>query len=216
MFGYEPVQPEWIERRILWLLKTLEKRDASFRTRQNGTFLDPRDLYMLLQRNDLTAALPVVASRYGIDPSRVSWEYADELSGCNTIAQVVSTPGGPILVDLHRHLRFEAINLGAALAHELGHAYLTDLNIVSGGTWMAEATTDLLTLVSGLGKVTVNSVGNLNLGGAAGTPCMGYLNREALVFAYALACDELGISPEMQEVGLTSEASSYLKTVRGR
>lgn len=215
MFGYEPVAPEWIERRILWLLKTLPRRDAGFLARRPERPMDPREVYGPLKCDDMDGAIRLLAGRYGIDAGRTRWRYSRELSGCNTIAQVLAQRNGPIEVEILTDLRFESIPLGGALAHELGHAYLTDLDIANGGTWMAEATTDLVTLVCGLGKLTANTVGNLNVGGQAGTPCLGYLNREALLFAYALASEELGVPAADQETGLNSEALGYLRVVRG-
>lgn len=213
-FGYEPVDPAWIERRILWLLKTLPRRDAGWLRRRPEVLLDPREIYGPLARKDVAGALAPICGRYGISAGRVRWGYSEALSGCNTIAQVLAEQAGPIEVQLHRELRTEVVDLGGALAHELGHAFLTDLGIVNGGTWMAEATTDLVTLVTGLGKLTVNTVGNLAHGGRAGQPRMGYLNREALVFAYVLAGDELGIPDAELEAGLSPDALGYLRILR--
>lgn len=215
---YVPVPPQWIERRVLWLLKTLPKRDPGFLKRQPSRFLDPVEVYAPLSKGDVAWALVPICGKYGIDRKRISWAYADRLSSHDAGAQVLAEPGGPIAIEILRAYKEDAVISGGFLAHEVAHAYLTDLGIVNGGTWMAEATTDLTTLVCGLGKLTVNMVrlpwAGMFSADRAGTPSGGYLNREALICAYAIAADELGVTDAEQEKDLATDALSYLRALR--
>lgn len=207
-----PVPGEWIVNRILTLLRDLRQEDPRFRELKPRNLLDPAAVYEPAARGDFDAAVAAVAAKYGLEPGRVRLVWLLEMSP-RTAAHVHCEPGGAVEIAIRECYQRDPEGFGTVIAHELGHAYLTDLGIENGGSWEAEATTDLVTMVKGLGKLTVNGVSHLFYGETAGSRCYGYLNREANVFAYARTCQQLGVPPAEVRSGLNPAALSYLRTL---
>jgi hypothetical protein len=210
---YKPVPGGWIVDRLLDLMETLRERDAVFRALRPRCFLDPSIVYAAVARGDLDAALQPICEKYGLESSRVHLLWVPDIANQRVAAHVRSERFGPIEVTVRAHYKQNPRGFGTVIAHELGHAYLTDMEIPNGGTWEGEATTDLVTFVKGLGKLTVNGVDHVGPGQRAGSRCYGYLNREAVVFAYARAALEYGVGRDETRSGLSEAALGYLRVL---
>lgn len=104
---------------------------------------------------------------------------------------------------------------GMVVAHELGHAYLSDHGVPNGENWEEESATDLVTIVKGLGKLTVNGVEVAKYKETTAARAHGFLQREAVIFAYARTAEECGVGDEAIRAGLNPAALSYLDTLAG-
>lgn len=210
---YTPVPGDWIVERLRWLGATLRERDRDFRALKPRALLDPTRVYAAVARGDHDGAVRLVAEKYGLEPARVRLEWTSDITDQRVAAHVRSGRLGPIEVTLRSHYRENPRGFATIMAHELGHAYLTDLDVENGGGWEEEATTDLVTFVKGLGKLTVNGVDHIGPGERAGSRCYGYLNREAVVFAYARVGLDHGVPREELRAGLSSAALGYLRAL---
>ncbi|MHC5020354.1 MAG: hypothetical protein ACYTGX_09630 [Planctomycetota bacterium] len=209
----EPVDGKWIVQRLRKLIARLRRRDARFAELEPWRFLDPEAVYRPAAQRDHRSAVAVICGKYGLDPDRVSMTWTSETGGQNIAAHVRSEPWGAIDVTLRENYRSSPAGFGTVMAHELGHAYLTDMDIPNGGGWEGEATTDLVTFAKGLGKLTVNGVEHLGYGQQAGSKGYGYLNREAVVFAYARAVQRYRVSLGDARAGLSSAALGYFNVL---
>lgn len=212
---YTPVPGEWIVERLLALIATLRERDPDFRALRPRVFLDPALVHDAVARGDADGAVRLVAEKYGLDPGRVRITWAPDIADQRVAAHVTSERFGPIEVTMRAHYRTNPRGFATIIAHELGHAYLTDMNVENGGGWEEEATTDLVTFVKGLGKLTVNGVDQVGPGQRAGSRCYGYLNREAVVFAYARTAAQYGVGRDELRAGLSHAALGYLRVLEG-
>ncbi|MCW8138434.1 MAG: hypothetical protein KIT58_05960 [Planctomycetota bacterium] len=212
---YTPVPGDWIVARLHRLMTTLRERDPDFRALRPRVFLEPETVYAAVGRGDVDGAVRLVAEKYGLDPARVQLAWVPDIADQRVAAHVHCEQFGPIEVTMRAHYRSNARGFATIIAHELGHAYLTDMDIENGGGWEEEATTDLVTFVKGLGKLTVNGVDQVGPGQRAGSRCYGYLNREAVVFAYARTALEYGVGLEESRAGLSSAALGYLRVLEG-
>jgi hypothetical protein len=190
---YAPVPGDWIAQRLRELWGLLLERDPAFRDRGPRMFLPPSPFYAAVARGDDERAVGSVCSKYGLDPDRVRVRWVTDIAQDRVAAHVRTVPQGPIDITVRQSYRGNPSGFGTIIAHELGHAYLTDLDVPNGGAWEYEATTDLVTFLVGLGKLTVNGVGHVGPGERAGSKCYGYLNREAVVFAYAQVARLYGV-----------------------
>lgn len=166
---YRPVPGEWIEDRLLRLLEELRAGDPRFNELKPWKPLDPGAVYAAVQRRDFDRAVGLICAKYGLDPDRVRLAWVDEIRRDRIAAHVQSEPFGEVNITIRRMYGQDPAGFGTVLAHEVGHAYLTDLGIENGGTWEGEATTDLVTMVKGLGKLTVNGVEQVVDGQRAGS-----------------------------------------------
>jgi hypothetical protein len=210
---YKPVPGEWIVERLLFLMRTLRERDERFRALKPRAFLDPALVYAAVAKGDVDEAVRLVCEKYGIDRDRVRLTWAPDIADQRVAAHVQSERGGPIAITVRAHYRTNPRGFATIIAHELGHAYLTDMDLENGGSWEGEALTDLVTFVKGLGKLTVNGVDQVGPGQRAGSRCYGYLNREAVVFAYARTALEYGVGREETRAGLSGAALGYLRVL---
>lgn len=210
---YKPVPGEWIVATLLELIAKLRADDPKFRELEPRRFLDPSLVYGAVARGAFERAFAPVCEKYGIDPSRVRLRWVADIADDRVAAHVTSDPLGAIEVTVRAHYKENPRGFGTIIAHELGHAYLTDMGIENGGSWQAEATTDLVTFVKGLGKLTVNGVDHVGLGQRAGSRCYGYLNREAVVFAYARTALQYGVGRAEARSGLNNAAIGYLNVL---
>lgn len=210
-----PVPGEWIVSRLAWLRATLQENDPRFRELRPRQFLEPESVYQAVLRGEHREAVGVLCAKYGIDPERVRLDWRVETADEGVAAHVRSEPWGPIEVCVRERFRANPLGFGVVLTHELGHAYLTDMDVENGGTWEAEATTDLVTFVKGMGKLTVNGVDHLGHGQKAGSRGYGYLNREAVVFAYARTALDCAVPPAQAQAGLNPAVLGYLRVLEG-
>jgi hypothetical protein len=210
---YKPVPGDWIVERLLELGATLRERDPEFRALKPRSFLDPSLVYDAVAREDPDLAVRLVCEKYGIDPSRVHISWVADIANQRVAAHVHSERFGAIEVTMRAHYRKNPRGFATIIAHELGHAYLTDMEIPNGGSWEGEAATDLVTFVKGLGKLTVNGVDHVGPGQRAGSRCYGYLNREAVVFAYARTAMEYGVGRDEARSGLSNAVLGYLRVL---
>jgi hypothetical protein len=210
---YKPVPGDWIVAKLIELETSLREQDRRFRELKPRHFLDPTAFYEAVARGDVDGAVELVAEKYGLDASRVRLDWVSDIGNQRVAAHVRCDPFGPIEVTIRAHYKKYARGFGTVIAHELGHAYLTDMGIENGGAWHAEATTDLVTFVKGLGKLTVNGVDQLDSGQRAGSRCYGYLNREAMVFAYARTALHYGVGRDEARAGLHDAALGYLNVL---
>jgi hypothetical protein len=211
----KPVPGEWIVERLAWLRAELQERDPQFRELEPRALLEPGPIYQAVQRGEHEEAIAILCGKYGLDPARIRLEWKVETADEGVAAHVRSEPFGPIEVCVREQYRTNPCGFATVLAHEIGHAYLTDMDIENGGTWEAEATTDLVTFVKGLGKLTVNGVDHLGFGQKAGSRGYGYLNREAVVFAYARIALDCAIPTEQARAGLNPAVLGYLRVLEG-
>jgi len=210
---YKPVPGDWIVDKLTELRSMLRERDPELRSRKPRRFLDPALVYDAVTRGDCDRAVALMCEKYGLDPSRVRLVWVPDIADKRVAAHVRCEPLGPIEITIREHYRSDPREFAAVIAHELGHAYLTDMEIENGGSWEAEATTDLVTMVTGLGKLTVNGVDQIRAGERAGSRCGGYLNREAVVFAYARTALDLGVSRDDARAGLSGAVIGYLRVL---
>ncbi len=160
----KPVPGDWIVAKLRELGATLRERDPRFRALEPGRFLDPRAVYEVVARGDVERGVALICEKYGLDPARARLTWVTEMASDRVAAHVRSEPGGAIEISIRAHYKDEPRGLATVIAHELGHAYLTDLDIHNGGDWQGEATTDLVTFVKGLGKLTVSGVDHVQHG----------------------------------------------------
>jgi hypothetical protein len=210
-----PTPPDWIIERLEQLRARLTECDPHFAELKPGEFLDPSPFYAAAQAGKHDEAVAMVARKYGIDPARVKLTWVNDVKDPRTPAHIQPAALGPIEIPLLGGHRKRPGSFGMLIAHELGHAYLADHGIPSGGGWEEEATTDLVTFVKGLGKLTVNGVEYAGRNQKAGVRGYGYLAREALIFAYATAAGQCELSAEATRAGLTPAAQDYLGTLQG-
>jgi hypothetical protein len=210
---YKPVPGEWIVGKLAELGETLRIEDRRFRDLKPGRFLDPALVYQAVARGAFDEAVAIVCDKYGIDESRVHIAWVPDIGDDRVAAHVQCEPLGSIEVTIRAYYKTNPRGFGTIIAHELGHAYLTDMGVDNGGSWQAEATTDVVTFVKGLGKLTVNGVDQIGPGQRAGSRCYGYLNREAMVFTYARTALLYGVGRDEARAGLNDAVIGYLKTL---
>lgn len=210
---YKPVPGDWIVARIEFLLEALRRGDRQFAELKPWRFLDPAPVYASVQRADYDSAVAQICAKYGLEADRVTLRWVEDTGSDSVAAHVRTEQFGRVDITIRNTYRRDPPGFGTVLAHELGHAYLADMDIPNGGSWENEATTDLVTFVKGLGKLTVNGVDHMRSSELAGSRCYGYLNREANVFAYARAAQEFNVPQARLKEGLNSAALSYLATL---
>lgn len=212
-FDERPTPGDWIVERLDELRESLRERDRRFAELKPWEFLDPEPVYAAVRLGRFDDAVAIICDKYGIDSSRVRLTWVDDVKDPRVAAHVHSEPFGAVEITILAKYQIEPAAFGTVIAHELGHAYLTDLDIPNGGGWEEEALTDLVTFVKGLGKLTVNGVEYLGYSQKAGSRGYGYLSREAVVFAYARVAEEFDLTDETAKAGLNSAALSYLRTL---
>lgn len=212
-YDERPTPGDWIVERLDGLHAALRERDRRFAELKPWAFLDPAIVYTALRAGRFDDAVAILCDKYGIEASRVRLTWVDDVKNPRVAAHVRSAAFGPVEITILNKYRAEPVAFGTVVAHELGHAYLTDLGIPNGGGWEEEALTDLVTFVKGLGKLTVNGVEYLGYQQKAGTRGYGYLSREAVVFAYARMAEEFDLTDETTKAGLNPAALSYLRTL---
>ncbi len=210
-----PTPGDWIAERLDGLTRTLRERDKRFEELKPGEFLDPESVYGALKGGKYDEAVALVCGKYGIDPARVKVTWVKTDTDPRIAGHVHSEALGPVELVLLEGHRTKPKVLGMVIAHELGHAYLSDHGIPNGEDWEEESATDLVTIVKGLGKLTVNGVEVAKYQETAGARAHGYLKREAVIFAHARVAEEAGMPDEAMRAGLGPAALSYLDTLSG-
>ncbi len=212
---YRPVPGDWIVDRIRDLREDLRARDRRFDDLKPWRLLNPEPVYADVQRGDFDQAVRRICDKYGLAEERIVLHWVAKIGQDRVAAHVRCEQFGRVEITIRDLYREDPLGFGTVIAHEIGHAYLSDMDIPNGGGWAEEATTDLVTFVKGLGKLTVNGVDHLRGSERAGSRCYGYLNREANVFAYARTARDYHVPSREMRASLNPAVLSYLNTLEG-
>ncbi len=103
------------------------------------------------------------------------------------------------------------------LAHEICHKYLHVNNIKCTPLLQNEILTDIATVYTGLGKLSLNGCETRTyISNTSKTETLGYISREEFAFAYKLICTMRNISKQEMFKGLSSSATIVLNEIENK
>jgi len=205
----------WIDREICDMRKRISEGEIKRRIdrRDSPIVLSPGYVYLLLQRGEVDHVAEVVARQFGLMFKTVSVGFDPEIQQRSRsvhraagLVELSDTWDG-IYADIYIDSRYRSSpeQVGAILAHELGHVLLTTLDVYGDGLEI-ERRTDLAVYVCGMGKLALN--------GIQGTSRLGYLEGQEMACSYASVCQYDHITFEDAVDGLCESAKHLLRPYR--
>lgn len=192
-------------------LRFLSARIGLFRVGQRFFFEPTEDVYTKLKSGDeadLQVVTTSISSHLGIQPvpgARYDWG----------IKTGLETAGQARLASRRVRIPFFSVGnahiVGAILAHELVHFFLSDRDIWLDEPEQNEPLTDLATILLGLGKLYLNGLVSTPVPELPDRTVLGYTPVELVSLAYDQVVALRDITPEEAEDNLTLDARRLLR-----
>lgn len=205
-----------------WVIEKVQflKQRLGFPNKGENFLFEPTtDVYELLKSGrsvDVQAVVDRICKHihFGSIPKFVyDWDLDLDIAGA-TAGQAMYTDGPVIKVRLDFTCRFR--ELGAILAHEIMHHYLTTVGVQLIDKNENEKLVDLCTVYLGLGKILMNGCDvryDQEKEQLSANPTqVGYLKLDALAYALDLICCLAVVDPHTWTLNLSPEARYYVQS----
>jgi len=160
----------------------------------------------------------LIARHLGLKQFTFIISYAMQSEGIGGHIQLEDS--NEVFIEISEKFKNDCDVVLAVLSHEICHKYLQINNIHLFPERENEILTDVATIFTGLGKLSLNGCekisyvqGERNFGNTIAQSKVGYLNRREFAFVYRLICEMQRIPESVMTKGLTSEAINELTRI---